>query len=111
MKSRHDLYLLATSMLIMSSSSFAQSAATSPAAVDDPMAGDIIVTAQKREQLLNDVGLTVNVRTGDELRDLGIVSTSDLNNMVPALHVVPCRVGLSGAPTYRQRGRPEEHTP
>ncbi len=104
MKSRRHIYLVASSLLVMTSNAFAQSASPPAAAIDDPLSGDIVVTAQKREQLLSDVGLTINVRTGDELRDLGISSTSDLNKMVPALSIVPSNVGLSGAPIYTLRG-------
>lgn len=104
MKSRYHLYLLASSMLVSASGSFAQSVSPPVAETDDALSGDIIVTAQKREQSLSDVGLTINVRTGDELRDLGISSTSDLNKMVPALSIVPSNVGLSGAPIYTLRG-------
>lgn len=105
MKSGRYVYLMASSLLVMASSSYAQSAPQPAAAAEaETMTGDIIVTAQKREQALNDVGLTINVRTGDELRSLGIASTSDLNKIAPALSIVPSNVGLSGAPIYTLRG-------
>ena len=48
-------------------------------------AGEIIVTAQKREQSLMDVGQTLNVLTGDQLEKQRITSGEDLAIAVPSL--------------------------
>lgn len=45
----------------------------------------IIVTANKREQNLNDVGLTVAVLSGDDLRDRQVDSLSELANAIPSV--------------------------
>lgn len=47
--------------------------------------GTIVVTAQRRSQDLNDVGLSVITATGDELRDLGVTDLADLTAIVPGL--------------------------
>ncbi|MET0661124.1 MAG: TonB-dependent receptor [Steroidobacteraceae bacterium] len=62
---------------------------------------EIVVTAQKREQSLNDVGLTVNAIRGDDLANLQITDSQDLANIVPALNVSK---GLEGTPVYTMRG-------
>ncbi|OAO00798.1 hypothetical protein A8B75_18030 [Sphingomonadales bacterium EhC05] len=45
----------------------------------------IVVTANKREQNLNDVGLTITAIGGDELTNRGIVSLEDVASVVPGL--------------------------
>jgi outer membrane receptor protein involved in Fe transport len=46
---------------------------------------DIVVTAQKRAQKLNDVGLTITAVTGDVLARRQISSLQDIANAVPSL--------------------------
>jgi iron complex outermembrane receptor protein len=48
---------------------------------------EIVVTAQKREQSFNDVGLTVNVVSGDELARLGIVQLNGLATQMPNVQI------------------------
>lgn len=81
----------------------AQNAET-PAAEPASLIEDIVVTAQRREQALTDVGLTINALSGDALSQLGISTSSDLSRVVPALNVVPAGTGVSGAPVYTMRG-------
>lgn len=61
---------------------FAQEA---PAAGSIYGSDEIVVTANKREENLNDVGLTVTAITGDALAQKRIVSMSDLSAAVPGL--------------------------
>src|SRR5688572_793043 len=46
---------------------------------------EIIVTAQKREQNIQDVGMTITAFTGDEIRDFGFTNAQDLAKQTPAL--------------------------
>ncbi len=46
---------------------------------------EIVVTAQKREESLNKVGLTVNVLGADALRDRQITSIQDLTAAIPSM--------------------------
>lgn len=46
---------------------------------------EIVVTAQKREQNANDVGMSISVLSGDALGQLGVNSTADLSRLVPGL--------------------------
>jgi len=43
---------------------------------------EIIVTAQKREQSINEVGMSIDVATGEKLADYGITDTADLGKVV-----------------------------
>jgi iron complex outermembrane receptor protein len=47
---------------------------------------EIVVTAQKREQRLQDVGIAVTVFSGNEIRDLGFTNTTDIVTMTPGLN-------------------------
>ena len=74
----------------------AQAAGTSGTALDE-----IIVTAQKREQRLSNVGATINVATGKELRTLGVTDVSQLASVVPGFTYAVSQVG---APLFALRG-------
>jgi iron complex outermembrane recepter protein len=69
-------------------------AAGAPAAAQDaPPTGvleEITVTAQKREQSLQDVGIAVTAFTGDQIEALGFTNTTDIVAMTPGLsYTVP----------------------
>lgn len=65
----------------------AQEAPSQPAAAND-FADEIIVTAQKREQSLQDVPIVVTVVNAQLLRDAGIRDIKDLTVLTPGLTVV-----------------------
>ena len=48
---------------------------------------EVVVTAQKREQSVQDVGISVTALSGEALRQLGLTSTSELGAMTPGLMV------------------------
>jgi iron complex outermembrane receptor protein len=55
---------------------------------------EVIVTAQKREQALQEVGISVTAFTGDQIRQLGMTNTEDLVGMTPNLnYTVPNAAG------------------
>lgn len=62
---------------------------------------EIIVTANKREQSINDVGLSITAQTGEALLDRGISSPTDLGKIVPGLTVQPSPFNT---PVYTLRG-------
>ncbi len=47
---------------------------------------DIVVTAQRREQNLQDVGVSVTAFGGDQIKALGFVNTTDVTHMTPNLN-------------------------
>ncbi len=49
--------------------------------------GDIIVTAQKIEQRLVDVPITISAVTGARIRELGVVDLDELSNYIPGLNI------------------------
>lgn len=63
--------------------------------------GDIVVTAQKREQRLNDVGLAVTAIGGDALKTRQISSLADIAQSVPGLTFSN---SASNTPVYTLRG-------
>jgi len=62
----------------------------------------IVVTAQKREQSINDVGMTVNVFTGDQIKNLGVASAEDMAKFTPGLQIN--ELTTTGVPQYTIRG-------
>ena len=86
--------LAAALLTCVSSTAMAQSVVAAdgsggPAAAaarpDGAQQGDIVVTAQKREQKIEDVPVTVTALTGKRLADIGINSLSEAAAFVPGL--------------------------
>ncbi len=63
---------------------------------------EIMVTAQRREQSLQDVSVAVTVLTGDQLKAQGVTNINQLQNSAPNLEVEPAFGG--GAAQFRLRG-------
>ncbi len=51
----------------------------------DPASGEIVVTAQRREQRANDVGIAVSVVNAKQIRSLNIVNATDVVRAIPNL--------------------------
>jgi iron complex outermembrane recepter protein len=62
----------------------------------------IIVTAQRREESVQDVGIAISVLAGDSLAEKSITHINDLQNATPSLQVEPA-FG-SSQPQFRLRG-------
>jgi iron complex outermembrane recepter protein len=80
------------------------SAATPPAASMNDAGGleEIVVTAQRREESAQNVGIAMSVLSGQSLADKSIAYINDLQNAVPSLQVEPA-FG-SSQPQFRLRG-------
>ena len=66
---------------------------------------EIVVTAQKREQSLQDVGLSVTAFNADQIKELGFETTVDLVSQTPGLgYVAPFGNGNNVAFTLRGVG-------
>ena len=63
-------------------------AAAAATAAPDPgsLGEDIVVTAQKREQRLQDVGIAITAYSGDQLRTLNITDSRELAAFSPGVH-------------------------
>jgi outer membrane receptor protein involved in Fe transport len=84
--------LLATASLfslVQGTAHAAEAAAPAPdaSAGVDTAQSDIVVTAQKREQKLKDVPLTVSVVTQDKLSQLGVSELGEMAAYVPGLQI------------------------
>ncbi|MFC5373573.1 TonB-dependent receptor [Brevundimonas faecalis] len=63
---------------------------------------DVIVTAQRREQAAQDVGIALSVLSGESLTQQGVTNVNQLQNATPNLEVEPAFGG--GAAQFRMRG-------
>jgi outer membrane receptor protein involved in Fe transport len=121
--SRSALACIGVSLAALSTGAFAQASVPTPDVQQPPVdtdatsvanpavtttsnanatdADEIVVTAQKREQSLNDVGLTVSVLGSEQLANQGIRTSEDLARAVSALTVAEA---ADGTPVYTLRG-------
>jgi iron complex outermembrane receptor protein len=65
---------------------------------------EVVVTARRREELLQNVPIAMQAATGAQLRTLGVFRTEDLKQISPGLVVIPSAFGDS-VPTYIIRGQ------
>ena len=56
-----------------------------PVAAEAHTVGDIVVTAQRRQQSIQNVGIAITAMSGDTLSNLGVTSTQGIAAQVPAL--------------------------
>jgi outer membrane receptor protein involved in Fe transport len=104
MGSRAKFIVEASAFAIMGSiAASAQAQEQSPAGEDQP--ADIVVTAQKREQSLIDVPLSVTAITGETLARRGASAIEDLQYSVPGISITQFspgqqRVQMRGVSVY-----------
>ena len=95
-------YYLSTSVLaaamVLPGAAHGQAAQTAQADASD---GEIIVTAQRREQSLNDVPVSVQAFTGATLANSGVVDASGLSQVTGGLNFAK---SSSGTPIFTLRG-------
>ncbi|BBC71803.1 conserved hypothetical protein [Altererythrobacter sp. B11] len=82
----------ALSLILLSGAAHAQSTPAEPedgsTATDKPSGLSVItVTAQRREESLQDAAIPINAATGEELARAGVVDATQLNKIAPALYV------------------------
>ena len=81
---------------------WAQSAGDADEAADNAADRNvIIVTANRREEAITDVGVSIQAFSGEQLDNLQVNSTEDLQAVVPSLNVSR---GYQGIPIYTLRG-------
>lgn len=66
-----------------------------------PVLEEVVVTAQKRSESINDVPITITAISGDQLQALGITDTRDLGKVTPGFTFSKSGVGT---PVYTLRG-------
>ena len=88
---RHAALLLATAgTFALSSGAWAQDSAAAAANVSsgaNQPASEIIVTASRRAQLLQDVPMSINVATGEQIERLKILDIKDVQQLAPGLEL------------------------
>ena len=76
-------------------------ALSSGPAFSQQMLEEITVTAQKREQNVNEIGMAISAFSGEDLRALGVRGTQDLTHLVPGFTVAQSDLNT---PIYTLRG-------
>src|SRR3546814_6627423 len=104
---------------LSSTNAQAQALSDSTTSEDGPSVAEIVVTAQKRSERLQDVPLSITVATSDQLKASGIQNLEALNTVVPGLIIAKAQFGAF-LPLIRGIGtalnvsenptRSEEHT-
>jgi iron complex outermembrane receptor protein len=84
MKVRNQFLLTGVAVVAMT---VGAAPAYAQAATDDSYSNEIIVTAQKREQSLQDVPISMEVVTGDKIEELGVNDFADMASYVPNVAV------------------------
>ena len=88
-------------MVILSLTGPTLVAAQSNSSNDSSLLQEVIVTAQKREQSANDIGMSISAFRGEDLETMGLLDTTDLAGLVPGLTMA---MSSSGTPIYTMRG-------
>jgi iron complex outermembrane recepter protein len=102
MGSRYVAAAVGAGVLLINTMSSAEPAANDAAAVDTSGLQEIVVTAERREESAQNVGIAMSVLSGDSLAAKSVTYVNDLQNAVPSLQVEPA-FG-SSQPEFRLRG-------
>lgn len=62
---------------------------------------EVVVTAQKKSQSINDVGMAITAFSGDTIKELGVSNTTDMAALTPGLTYTSV---FFGPPIYTMRG-------
>lgn len=77
---------------------FAESA---PPSTSENALTEIVVTAQKRSENIQDVGMAITAKSGEQLMEQNIINVADLTRVEPSLQFSQTQ---SGSPVYTLRG-------
>jgi len=98
-------YLLAGSAMTLAAAlatpALAQTEAPASAPAADATVGEIVVTANRREQALNDVGMAIQAFGSEQLESLRVTNVQDLSSVAPSFSVSR---SYQGVPTFTLRG-------
>lgn len=100
MRKNFMLGCAAIAIVVLDASVALAQTAEAPAA-DNPATDEIVVTANKREQSVNNVGLTISAATGENLLERGVRGPEDLAKLVPGFTFTQ---SLYSTPVYTLRG-------
>ena len=101
MSSFRKLALASVSVLSLATPALAQPAASTQPAADAVVDSEIIVTARRRDESVQDVPLTVNAVKAESLAKLNIRDFKDIASLVPGLTLTPAVDGIAPVATLR----------
>lgn len=88
MTGKRTMFLLAgTALTMLPGTTAAQETAADQTDASRPSPGDIVVTAQRREQSVKDIPFTVNAVGGDDLTNASVTDVFALQTQVPGLDI------------------------
>lgn len=97
--------------LVIASPALAQQGSAAPQAADEeqPSFGDIVVTANRREQNLQDVGISIAAFDGEQIRSLNVNTAGDVAKITPNIEIVRSYAspGFNTQITIRGVGQPD----
>jgi iron complex outermembrane receptor protein len=76
-------------------------AVAAPAHAAESILEEVVVSAQKREQNIQDVGISIQAFTGDQLEALGVSSSFDVATFTPGVHIGGALAGQNSQFTIR----------
>jgi iron complex outermembrane receptor protein len=79
----------------------ALAASTAPALAADTILEEVVVSAQKRDQNIQDVGIAIQAFTGEQLEALGVSTSSDIAAFTPGVHISGALAGQNSQFTIR----------
>jgi outer membrane receptor protein involved in Fe transport len=91
----------ASALVLAAAPNVVRAAEATPAAGDAAQVTEIVVTAQKREEKVNSVPMSITAATGDQLAALGVTEVRDLVKVTPGFSFADSYVG---SPIYTLRG-------
>lgn len=98
-----SLFTFCAPILVLSMLSNGASAANAPTELaEQPTLEEIVVTAQKREQNLQDIGISIAAFGADQLKEMGVTSTDQIAGMVPGVQIF--QFGQQATTTISVRG-------
>jgi iron complex outermembrane receptor protein len=81
------LHLRRAAITVLAGTFLAMNLAAAPAQAADGDLEEIVVTAQKREQSIQDVGISITAFSGEQLRERGFQDSFDVARMTPGVHI------------------------
>lgn len=88
-------------LLCVGTSAFALAASPAALAQQTDTDSEIVVTAQRREETANSVGMGIQAFTGEQLEQLHVTDVRDLSSVAPSFSV---QQSYQGVPIYTLRG-------
>jgi iron complex outermembrane recepter protein len=102
MKSAISIVFAGSSLLAFASIATAQTASDKNASSTSVISlEEIVVTARRKDESLQDVPTTINAVTSEDLQKLSIRKFEDISSIVPGLSMVPGPSGIGAAATVR----------